>query len=57
MSYCKEFLDNCDSVNDSDFDKNSIVFNYCFLERVIIRKNKDKSDQILVSYKIPEYFI
>ena len=50
MNYFTEFLDTCDSVGDTDFDKNSIVFNYCCLEKVIIRKNKDKSDQILVSY-------
>lgn len=47
LNYFTEFLDTCDSVGDTDFDKNSIVFNYCCLEKVIIRKNKDKSDQIL----------
>ena len=43
-------LDTCDTIGDDEYDKNSIIFNYCYIEKVIIKKKS--LDQVLVSIKL-----
>lgn len=41
-NYCTELLNVCEIVADNENDKNSIVFNYCYLEKVVIRRKSSE---------------